>query len=161
MAPSRVAIGPKRRVQTEAVIKATNTTAPITGRGDICVPSHTLAPAVTENRTALPICSRTGSLAECQHPQSLTRTFAELQAEGLITRAPSEQDRRASVLAITDAGRSALAQDLAQREAWLAGAMEALTETEQQVLVLAGRLMNQLADIPAVTARPERPSSEA
>ncbi|MFF7144676.1 hypothetical protein [Streptomyces nodosus] len=65
------------------------------------------------------------------------------------------------MLAITDAGRSALAQDLAQREAWLAGAMEALTETEQQVLVLAGRLMNQLADMPAVTARPERPSSEA
>ncbi|MFJ3820774.1 MarR family winged helix-turn-helix transcriptional regulator [Streptomyces nodosus] len=101
------------------------------------------------------------ALVECQHPQSLTRTFAELQAEGLITRAPSEQDRRASVLAITDAGRSALAQDLAQREAWLAGAMEALTETEQQVLVLAGRLMNQLADRPAVTARPERPSSAA
>ncbi|MGW5230991.1 hypothetical protein ACWEQU_01500 [Streptomyces nodosus] len=61
IAPSRVAVGPKRRVQTEAVIKATNTTAPITGWGDICDPSHTLAPAVTENRTALAICSRTGS----------------------------------------------------------------------------------------------------
>ncbi|WP_269856800.1 MarR family winged helix-turn-helix transcriptional regulator [Streptomyces sp. RPT161] len=98
--------------------------------------------------------STPGSIAASEHqqPQSLTRSFAELETDGLITRAPSEEDRRVSVLSITEAGRQALAQDLAQREAWLTEAMGPLTETEQQVLLLAGRLMNRLADTPPTTA---------
>ena len=36
--------------------------------------------------------------AERQRPQSLTRVFTELERDGLITRSPSTEDRRASVL---------------------------------------------------------------
>jgi len=43
-----------------------------------------------------------------QQPQSLTRTFNELQLAGLITRQPGDHDRRQSVLTLSEAGRQAL-----------------------------------------------------
>ncbi|MEV5746480.1 MarR family transcriptional regulator [Actinoallomurus sp. NPDC052308] len=95
------------------------------------------------------------ALAEHQQLQALTRTFAELEADGLITRERSATDRRASILAIADAGVQALADDLAQRAEWLGGALGALSPVEQQLLALAGQLLNQLADAPA-TAGPDK-----
>jgi DNA-binding MarR family transcriptional regulator len=91
--------------------------------------------------------------AEHQQLQALTRTLAELENDGLITRAPSKADRRASILSITAAGTSALAEDLTQRASWLAEALGELSETEQQMLVLAAQLMNHLADAPIGTNR--------
>lgn len=83
--------------------------------------------------------------AERQRPQSLTRVFTELEREGLITRSPSTEDRRASVLELTPAGRGALSADMADRDAWLAGALEELSETEVELLGIAGRLMDRVA----------------
>jgi DNA-binding MarR family transcriptional regulator len=87
--------------------------------------------------------------AEHQQLQALTRTLAELEEHGMITRTRSQADRRASILSVTEAGRQALTEDLSQRASWLADALVDLTETEQQMLVLASRLMNRLADTPA------------
>jgi DNA-binding MarR family transcriptional regulator len=84
--------------------------------------------------------------AEHQQPQSLTRVFAELEAEGLIARRPSELDRRASVLDLTDVGRDLLTRDMAARDRWLATAMETLNETEIQVIGLAAALLAELAE---------------
>src|SRR3954452_12097539 len=42
--------------------------------------------------------------ADGQRPQALTKVFAELEAEELITRAPNENDGRGAVLALTDRG---------------------------------------------------------
>ena len=84
--------------------------------------------------------------AERQQPQSLTRVFAELEADALVSRDRDERDRRQSVLAITAAGRAALTRDMAERDAWLATALAELTETERQVIRLAARLMDQIAD---------------
>jgi DNA-binding MarR family transcriptional regulator len=84
--------------------------------------------------------------AERQRPQSLTRVFAELEAEGLIARAPGTVDRRQSVLSLTGAGRRALERDMADRDAWLSGALASLSPTERGVLELAGALMERLAD---------------
>ena len=84
--------------------------------------------------------------ADRQRPQSLTRVFAQLEADGLITRAPDPADRRQSVLALTPAGREALAADMAQRDAWLTSALEDLNETEREVLRLAARLLDRLAE---------------
>jgi DNA-binding MarR family transcriptional regulator len=86
--------------------------------------------------------------AEHQQLQALTRTLAELENDGLITRTRSKADRRASILSITEAGSQALAEDLTHRASWLADALGELTETEQQMLALAAQLMNQLADTP-------------
>lgn len=85
--------------------------------------------------------------AERLQPQSLTRTFAELETDGLITRERDEQDRRQYVLELTPAGLLAVAEDMRARDAWLSEALLAeLTETERQVLYLAGVLMDRLSD---------------
>lgn len=84
--------------------------------------------------------------AERQRPQSLTRVFAELEREGLITRRPSERDGRESVLDLTDAGRASLVADAGQRDAWLTAALAELTETEARMVRLAAGLLDRLAD---------------
>ncbi|MFF4018505.1 MarR family winged helix-turn-helix transcriptional regulator [Streptomyces sp. NPDC001843] len=86
--------------------------------------------------------------AERQRPQSLTRVFAELEGDGLIVREASTADRRQSVLSLTEQGRRALKRDMAERDAWLAGAFASLSETERGVLALAGALMERLAEAP-------------
>ncbi|MET7737896.1 MarR family transcriptional regulator [Streptomyces sp. NPDC005402] len=81
-----------------------------------------------------------------QRPQSLTRVFAELEAEGLVAREAGTVDRRQSVLSATEAGRLALERDMAERDAWLAGALASLSATERGVLELAAELMERVAD---------------
>jgi DNA-binding MarR family transcriptional regulator len=84
--------------------------------------------------------------ADHQQPQSLTRVLAELERDRLITRTRDEHDRRQSLLAITEAGRQALRSDMTQRDDWLASALTSLTETERELLRLAARLMDRIAD---------------
>ncbi|TDD86980.1 MarR family transcriptional regulator [Actinomadura rubrisoli] len=84
--------------------------------------------------------------AEGQRPQSLTRVFAELEEDGLITRSRDEADRRQAVLALTQAGLDALRRDTARRDAWLAEALGGLSGTERELLRLAARLMERLGD---------------
>lgn len=83
---------------------------------------------------------------ERQRPQSLTRVFAELEAEGLIVREPGTVDRRQSVLSLTEAGHRALERDMAERDAWLSEALTSLSPTERGVLELAAAIMERLAD---------------
>jgi DNA-binding MarR family transcriptional regulator len=97
------------------------------------------------------------ALAEHQQLQALTRTFSELEASGLIDRKRSKTDGRASIVSITDAGAQALSDDLAQRAGWLSGALCTLSETEQQLLMLAAGLLNRLADAPG-SPSDQRPS---
>jgi DNA-binding MarR family transcriptional regulator len=91
--------------------------------------------------------------AERVQPQSLTRTLAALEERGEIARRPDPADRRRSVLSITEPGREVLFADVAQRDSWLAMAMaEQLSPAETQLLMMAGELMERLAEAP-VTAR--------
>ena len=85
------------------------------------------------------------ALGERQHPQTLTRVFAELETDALITRVRSEQDRRAWVLHLTAEGRTALARDMADRDAWLTAALAPLTDAEVQLVRIAAALMDQIA----------------
>ncbi|MGW2421804.1 MarR family winged helix-turn-helix transcriptional regulator [Streptomyces sp. NPDC001709] len=84
---------------------------------------------------------------ERQRPQSLTRVYAELESEGLIERERGTDDRRQSVLSLTTSGRQALERDMAERDAWLAGALGTLGETERGVLALAAGLMERLGSL--------------
>jgi DNA-binding MarR family transcriptional regulator len=84
--------------------------------------------------------------AEHQRPQSLTRVFTELEHDGLLVRTRSDRDGRQSMLELTSAGRDALTRDMADRDAWLAAALAELTDTEAEVLRIAGALMDRLAD---------------
>ena len=96
--------------------------------------------------------------AQNQQPQSLTRVLTELELDGLVSRVRDERDRRQSVIAITAEGGRALASSMAECDRWLADAIAGLTETERQVLLLAGRLMDQIADT-TLTARGHSPDA--
>jgi DNA-binding MarR family transcriptional regulator len=84
--------------------------------------------------------------ADRQQPQSLTRVFAELAQAGLIVRTAAEDDRRQSIISLTQAGLAALDRDLAERDAWLAREIADLSDTERGVLLLAVRIMERIAD---------------
>lgn len=86
------------------------------------------------------------AIAARQKPQSLTRVFAELEQDGLVTRTRDSRDRRQYLLSITPAGDESLARELADRDERLASAMAGLTETELQVLRLAAHLMERVVD---------------
>jgi DNA-binding MarR family transcriptional regulator len=83
---------------------------------------------------------------ERQQPQSLTKVFAALEADGLIDRHPDTVDGRQSVLALTEPGRAALAADMALRDRWLTDAISGLTATELGVLALAATIIERIGD---------------
>jgi DNA-binding MarR family transcriptional regulator len=103
-----------------------------------------------------------GQLAAVQRvqPQSLTRVLATLEARGLLGRQAHPGDGRRALLAITDDGHQALRRDADARDRWLARAMAAqLTPTEQELLRLAGELMDHLAGAePAQHPEPTQPT---
>jgi DNA-binding MarR family transcriptional regulator len=88
--------------------------------------------------------------ADSLRPQSLTRLLAELEQEQLITRSAHPDDGRQSLVDITERGRTAVRNDVAERDAWLADALLRLTPAERDILGVAGRLMEFLADQPDV-----------
>jgi DNA-binding MarR family transcriptional regulator len=87
--------------------------------------------------------------AERHQPQSLSRTFAELQTAGLVSRRPREGDRRGAVLTITEAGRDALIRDMAYRDAWLRRALADFTDAEVELVRIAAELLARLAERPS------------
>ncbi len=90
-----------------------------------------------------------GELAALQRiqPQSLTRTLASLEARQLVRRDAHPEDGRRALLTVTPDGLAALRQDMGQRDSWLAHTMAArLTPTEQELLRLAGHLLECLAE---------------
>jgi DNA-binding MarR family transcriptional regulator len=111
-----------------------------------------------------------GRLAAAEHhrPQSLTRVFAELEQDGLVVRGGGTGDRRQVLLTLTAEGRQALAADMAERDAWLAEALTTLGENERDLLRIAARVLDRLADAepdagavePDTVVGPERPQGE-
>jgi DNA-binding MarR family transcriptional regulator len=85
--------------------------------------------------------------AEQIHPQSLTRVLAALDRDSLITRRRDPSDGRQMLVEISMQGLQTLRAYSEQREQWLAAAMaETLSETEQDLLGLAAKLMMRIAD---------------
>ncbi|UBU08663.1 MarR family winged helix-turn-helix transcriptional regulator [Nonomuraea gerenzanensis] len=81
---------------------------------------------------------------ERQHPQSLTRVFAELVQDGLIERVVDPDDGRRSRLRLTGAGRAAFEHDMALRDRWLAAALDGLSPAELRLLADAARLLDRI-----------------
>lgn len=93
--------------------------------------------------------STPGAMAAALHvqPQSLTRTLAALQADGLVTRVRDATDGRQYRIELTRTGFEAMARDVGHSDAWLRERMASeLNETEREVLRLAAALMDRLAD---------------
>lgn len=80
-------------------------------------------------------------------PQSMASTVAALLAAGLVSRAPDPGDRRRVLIALTPAGREALAADRRRREGWLADAIRGdLSPKEQRALADAALLLSRIAE---------------
>jgi len=80
-------------------------------------------------------------------PQSMASTVAALQAGGLVSRAPDPGDGRRVLIALTPAGREALAVDRRRREGWLADAIRGdLSPKEQRALADAAVLLARIAE---------------
>lgn len=81
---------------------------------------------------------------ERQHPQSLTRPLAELEAAGFIHRDPDPEDARRGLLRLTPEGRAAFDADMRLRDRWLADALERLSPEQLALLSAAARLLDEL-----------------
>lgn len=91
---------------------------------------------------------RQSALAELVHadPSTVSRHVAALIDQGLVQRVADETDGRASLLVVTDAGRGALAQVRAEREAHLARVTADWSGADLTALTtLFGRLLDDLA----------------
>jgi DNA-binding MarR family transcriptional regulator len=89
-----------------------------------------------------------GAIAAALHvqPQSLTRTLAALEQDGLVTRVRDAADGRQQRVELTQSGFEALSRDVDHRDAWLRARMATeLNETEREVLRLAAGLLDRLA----------------
>jgi DNA-binding MarR family transcriptional regulator len=89
-------------------------------------------------------------------PQALTRTFAALEEQGWARRLPDPSDGRQSLLTITTTGREVLADEMRPRDEWVATVIEReLTAAERDLLVVAARLLERLAEVDASVAPAE------
>jgi DNA-binding MarR family transcriptional regulator len=85
--------------------------------------------------------------AQAIQPQSLTRIVTELAEGGQLTRRGDARDRRRVLLEITPAGLALLSAEMRPRDSWLETVMsERLSQEERDVLSVAARLMNRLAE---------------
>jgi DNA-binding MarR family transcriptional regulator len=81
-------------------------------------------------------------------PQSLTRLVADLEQRKLIVRRSKDEDRRQSLLEITEAGARVLNEDLRDQRVRLAQVIgKELTPAEQELLRIAAGLMGHIAEV--------------
>jgi DNA-binding MarR family transcriptional regulator len=87
------------------------------------------------------------ALAERVKPQSMAQTLAELAGEGLVARRPDPDDRRQTLIELTELGRETLERERARRQGWLAQAIEEeLSPAERDILTQAVPLLLRIAD---------------
>jgi DNA-binding MarR family transcriptional regulator len=113
------------------------------------MPSWTWSQLMTLGRIIDEEPTTVSELAHAEHVrrQSMAETVASLRAQGLITSAPDPDDGRKTLISATEKGRSLLETIPAAREEWLSLAIgKALGPGEQQTLLKAAAIMNQLAD---------------
>jgi DNA-binding MarR family transcriptional regulator len=88
--------------------------------------------------------------------QSMSRSVGELEALGLVARAPSPSDGRAFVITLTDAGAVTLEADRAARRRLMADAITTgLTPAEREMLHAVPALLDRLS------AAVEKPAKDA
>ena len=88
-----------------------------------------------------------GELAEAERvkPPSITRVVVSLEGDGLVTRSADPSDGRVSLIAITRAGRTLLAQQRRRRDAWLEDHLAELTPEERAAVMAVAPIFERLA----------------
>ncbi len=90
-----------------------------------------------------------GQLAERGRvtPASMHATVNGLDAAGLVTRSPSEDDARKVIVTISAEGIAVLDRTVQLRDAWIAGALARLGDDDVNALADAIPAMRRLADL--------------
>ncbi|RBL89364.1 MarR family winged helix-turn-helix transcriptional regulator [Chitinophaga flava] len=79
--------------------------------------------------------------------QSMSQMLNNLEAETLIVRTPSEDDKRKVLVSITAKGKKMVDKSRSERDEWLATAINnTLTEKEKKMLAEALPLLSKIAD---------------
>jgi DNA-binding MarR family transcriptional regulator len=88
-----------------------------------------------------------GDLAaeEKVQPPSMTRTVTSLVLKGLVQRDAHLTDRRATMISLTDAGRTVIDETRRRREAWLHQRLCELTPAQRQILRDAAPVLELLS----------------
>lgn len=87
---------------------------------------------------------------------NVAAALRELEARGLITRAKDEQDSRRTNLRPTPAGTTVVASSRNERYGWLARAIDAVLDDDQQAQLLeAGMLLEQLSRFEGTAHSPD------
>lgn len=78
---------------------------------------------------------------------AISKRISRLERDGLVTRTPSQEDRRRVGLTLTEEGQRVLRRVRSRRTAWLASRLDALPEAELAALAAAveplGRLLHE------------------
>jgi len=109
----------------------------------------------TPELSALSQIDRTGptTIAELARlkqitPQAMGSTVSSLEKHGLVSRAPDPEDKRRSLLTVTEAGREALHSGRDSVSARMALALaESFTDDEVATLAAAAPLLERLAQL--------------
>lgn len=91
------------------------------------------------------------ALARLRHVrhQSMRVVVAQLEAEGLVVRAPDTTDARGHIVEVTEAGCMALMSSRAARRDWIALGLQAnVSIPERQALATAVSVLRRLAATP-------------
>lgn len=91
--------------------------------------------------------ARVGELAAADHcsQPTMTAQVKRLEQQGLLVRASDEDDARASLISLTDAGRRVLDEARRARSATITPVLAGLSEQDREVLVRANELLRQIA----------------
>ena len=93
-----------------------------------------------------PMSAVTLARSEGLQPQSLSRLLVRLEDAALIERPIDPADRRRQLIALTDAGATALHRAMVRRRQWLADAMShRLDDADRRTLLAASKVMLRLA----------------
>lgn len=89
-----------------------------------------------------------GQLAASERvrPQSMSQLLAELEAEGLVTRATDERDGRRIMISLTPKGASELLAERERRSVWLAEGIAEFSDEEIAALAAGIELLRRLTD---------------
>ncbi len=93
-----------------------------------------------------PLTSAALAAHERVRPPSMTRIVASLLEAGLVTREAHPDDGRAHLVALTDAGRSAVAETRRRRDEWLCHQLAGLSVEDRRTLAKAAELLDRLAE---------------
>ena len=87
-----------------------------------------------------------GELAgiERVQPPSMTKILASLEAEGWVQRSPHADDRRQSIISITQSGRDLLDAETRARDSWLATRLVDFSPEELRILSEAVAVLDRL-----------------